>query len=80
MTDYQRELTERLIARFKGQLVNATTQTRSFIGSLLIRAGMAIVPADVRAMLRGILLYHVPGMLTEQEKADIRAAKMLQRD
>lgn len=48
---------------------------RVFIGCLLIRLGMAIIPSGVRDMVRGIIMYHVPGALTEEEKAEIRAAK-----
>jgi hypothetical protein len=48
---------------------------RDFIGTLLIKAGMAVLPAETKELVRGILLYHVPGMLSENEKADIRAAK-----
>lgn len=48
---------------------------RVLIGSLLIRAGMAIIPRDTRELVRGIMLYHVPGALTEAEKAEVRAAK-----
>lgn len=48
---------------------------RVFIGSLLIRAGFAIIPRDVRLLVRNIIMYHVPGALTEAEKADVRAAK-----
>lgn len=48
---------------------------RHFIGTLLIRAGFAIIPKETRYLVRGILLYHVPGALTETEKAEIRAAK-----
>lgn len=48
---------------------------RVFIGAALIRAGMAIIPKDTRDLVRGILLYHVPGALTEAEKAEIRTAK-----
>lgn len=45
------------------------------IARLLIKAGVALLPHDVRDMVRGIVMYHVPGALTEDEKATIRAAK-----
>jgi hypothetical protein len=48
---------------------------RTFVGCLLIKAGMAMVPADVREFVRGIIMYHVPGAMSETEKAEIRAAK-----
>lgn len=47
---------------------------RVFLGSLLIRTGMAIVPAEARDLARGMIMYHVPGALTEAEKAKIRSA------
>lgn len=51
------------------------TAMRMLIGTLLIRAGFATIPKDVRHMVRSILMYHVPGALTEDEKSEIRAAK-----
>lgn len=48
---------------------------RTLLGGLLIKAGMAILPKDVRKMVRDILLYHVPGGITGKEKADVAAAK-----
>ena len=45
------------------------------IGTFLIRIGVKILPKDVHDMVRGMLLYHVPGALTEFEKGDVRAAK-----
>jgi len=48
---------------------------RTIIGTLLIKIGVQILPKEVRNLVRGILLYHVPGALTEAEKADVRAAK-----
>lgn len=47
---------------------------RSFIGVYTVRIGFAILPADVREIVRGIFLYHVPGALTENEKAEIELA------
>jgi hypothetical protein len=44
---------------------------RVFFGCLLLRAGMALLPKDVRQMVRRVLMYHVPGGLTEAEKADV---------
>lgn len=48
---------------------------RVFLGCLLIRFGMAIVPAAERQLARKIMLYHVPGVLSDDEKADVREAK-----
>jgi hypothetical protein len=48
---------------------------RLFIGALLVRLGMRIIPRDAKEMARKIMLYHVPGVLTEDEKAEVRAAK-----
>lgn len=48
---------------------------RTFIGCLLIKAGMAMVPPDVRKFVCGVIMYHVPGAMTEDEKAEVRAAK-----
>lgn len=48
---------------------------RLLIGCWLMRLGMAVVPTGTREMARNIMLYHVPGMLTENEKAQVRAAK-----
>jgi hypothetical protein len=45
------------------------------IGSLLIKLGMAIVPAETRDLVRKMLLYHVPGALTEEAKFEVRYAK-----
>ncbi len=49
---------------------------RVWIGTILIRAGMAMLPADTRKLFQDILLYHVPGALTEAEKAHVRAQKL----
>ena len=48
---------------------------RMWLGTTLIKLGFAIIPADVREMARGIMMYHVPGALSEEQKAEIRAAK-----
>lgn len=48
---------------------------RAYIARIFITIGIMILPADVRSMMRGILLYHVPGVLSEAEKAEVRAAK-----
>lgn len=52
---------------------------RLWIGKLLLKAGMAVIPADVREMVIKIVMYHVPGALTEDEKAEVRAAKAAAR-
>lgn len=41
----------------------------------MIKVGMAVLPPEVRKLVRGVLMYHVPGAMTEAEKAEIRAAK-----
>lgn len=48
---------------------------RVTIARILIVAGILVLPRSVRKMVRDILLYHVPGALTDAEKADVRAAK-----
>jgi hypothetical protein len=48
---------------------------RLVVGTVLIKAGFALIPAEVKDMVRGMILYHVPGAMTEAEKADVRAAK-----
>lgn len=48
---------------------------RTFVGTMLIKAGMAILPPEVRKMVRKVLMYHVPGALSEDEKREIRIAK-----
>lgn len=48
---------------------------RVWIGTMLIKAGMAIIPRDVRDLVRGLLAYHIPGALTEDEKEQVRVAK-----
>lgn len=48
---------------------------RVLLGGLLIKLGMAILPDEVRHLVRGVIMYHVPGALTESEKAEVRAAK-----
>lgn len=47
---------------------------RVLLGSLLIRAGMAILPKEVRRLVCNVLLYHVPGGISEAEKAEVRRA------
>lgn len=48
---------------------------RTFIGSSLIKLGMSILPSDVRKLVRNIVMFHVPGALTDSEKAEVIAAK-----
>lgn len=48
---------------------------RYVIGKFLIIAGLRIMPKDVSRMVRMLLLYNVPGALTETEKAEVRRAK-----
>jgi hypothetical protein len=54
---------------------------RTYIGSLLIKAGMAVTPKDVRDLVRNTLLYHVPDALTSEEKSEVEAfAKYMKRN
>jgi hypothetical protein len=47
---------------------------RAAVGVALIKTGVRILPDRVRKTVRGMLLYHVPGALSEDEKRDIREA------
>lgn len=49
---------------------------RLLIAKLLLKLGMALLPKDVRDMVRDLLMYHVPGAVSEERKAEIRASKM----
>jgi len=49
-----------------------TTFLRCLVGRMLISTGMAIIPSDVKEAMRGMMMYHVPGALTENEKASVR--------
>ena len=46
---------------------------RVFIAAMLIKLAMAILPKEVRNTVRGLLMYHVPGALTEDEKSKVRS-------
>lgn len=48
---------------------------RHWLGVAFIKIGFALVGKDTRRMFRNIVMYHVPGALTEDEKAEVRAAK-----
>lgn len=48
---------------------------RYVVGKFLILAGIRILPNGVRDMVRKMLLYNVPGALTEAERAEVRKAK-----
>ena len=48
---------------------------RLWVGCMLLKLGMAILPTDSREMAKKIMLYHVPGALSETEKAEVRTAK-----
>lgn len=45
---------------------------RVWLGTMLISAGMRILPREVRSMLCDIILYNVPGALSEERKAAVR--------
>lgn len=47
---------------------------RFMLAKLLIRTGVALLSPEVRKLVRGVLMYHVPGGLTEDEKAEVRTA------
>lgn len=45
---------------------------RTWIGGILIKAGVKILPAETRRMVIGMLAYHIPGALPADEKAWVR--------
>lgn len=47
---------------------------RLFIARLLLKAGMALLPKEVRDLTRDLLMYHVPGALSEDRKREVRRA------
>lgn len=49
---------------------------RLWIAKWLLRGGMALLPKGVRDMTRDLLVYHVPGALSEERKAEIRTSKI----
>lgn len=46
---------------------------RTWLGKSLIYIGVRVLPTGVRTMFTDTLLYHVPGMLTEERKAKVRS-------
>lgn len=46
-----------------------------WLGKLLIRLGMAILPKDIRQMAIDLIMYHAPNALSEERRAEIRAAR-----
>lgn len=48
---------------------------RHWLAMRFIKIGFAILEPGTRKMFRDILMYNVPGALTEAEKADVRVAK-----
>jgi hypothetical protein len=44
------------------------------LGRLFLLAGMKIVPANAARLARFMLLYYVPGALTDAEKAEVEEA------
>jgi hypothetical protein len=48
---------------------------RVAVAKALIHIAMAILPSNTRRLVRNILLYHVPGALTEDEKREVVEAK-----
>ena len=53
---------------------------RLFFAQWFLRLGMALLPRDVRELVREVLMFHTPGALTEGQKAAIRAAYEAWRD
>jgi hypothetical protein len=44
---------------------------RTWLGATLITCGVAVIPSQVRKLVRDILMFHVPGALTEVEKRGV---------
>jgi hypothetical protein len=44
---------------------------RIWLGCTLITRGMSILPSAVRKRVRDVLMYHVPGALTDDEKRSV---------
>lgn len=50
---------------------------RVWLGIAFMKIGMAILPARVRRLTANMIMYHVPGALTEPEKAEIEFVAQL---
>lgn len=48
---------------------------RLFIGRLLLRAGMAVLPRDVRELTRDLMMYHVPNGISVERRAELQKMK-----
>ena len=48
---------------------------RVLVARGFISFGMWLLPADVRKLVRGMMMFHVPGALTDEEKDEVIAAK-----
>ena len=48
---------------------------RVLIACGFISFGMWLLPADVRRVARNMMMFHVPGALTDEEKDEVIAAK-----
>lgn len=44
---------------------------RHWIGIQFVKLGMAIIPADTRRLVVNMIMYHVPGGLSADEKAEV---------
>ncbi len=48
---------------------------RVLIARGFISFGMWLLPVDVRRVVRNMMMFHVPGALTDEEKDEVIAAK-----
>lgn len=48
---------------------------RVLIARGFIAFGMMLLPADVRKLVRGMMLFHVPGALTDAERTEVVSAR-----
>ncbi len=48
---------------------------RVLVARGFISLGMWLLPSDVRKLVRGMMMFHVPGALTDEEKDEVIAAK-----
>lgn len=70
---YGRDVYARL-AQFAKDAI-ARYDPEQVISGMAMGWDMAVVPRGARDLARKIILYHVPGALTEEEKEEVRRAK-----
>ncbi len=71
-----RKISERATCRISARSqFRGAAQLRVFVARGFISFGMWLLPADVRKLMRGMMLFHVPGALTEDEKHEVIVAK-----